>query len=253
MMKKVKIYIVPRARAGPSYLDVELEGVDKTKVQYCPISKGYSMQDVSSFTLGPIVGEGLCLVNAAFSKMICLVHLEGGGAVDLKRKNFWKRSKNPGRKLEFSDDILTVDGVDYNVYEWLANNEDLWYENWNKWRRSIALCSRGDFHWGDGLGEVVAYHNSKGKKDKYIDFVTWKKNCYILPSYQLLPDTEAFKFLKKLYDKGIPLGLVHPMGMKLDPEKPLNRAAIENLYNCPHDMGCQPYVVAGLLLDARVY
>lgn len=81
------IYFIPRERGGPSYKSVPLEGVINDDVQYCPISKGYPMQDVSSFTLGPIVGEGLCLVNSAFSKSICIMHIEGGGKVDLKRKN----------------------------------------------------------------------------------------------------------------------------------------------------------------------
>ncbi|CAH6420770.1 Hypothetical protein HVR_LOCUS1286 [uncultured virus] len=57
------IYLIPRERGGPSYLSVPLQGINPADVQYCPISKGFPMQDVSSFTLGPIVGEGLCLVN----------------------------------------------------------------------------------------------------------------------------------------------------------------------------------------------
>lgn len=45
------------------------------------------MQGVSSFSLGPVVGEGLVVVNAAFSKVIYLQHLIGG-IVNYKRKNF---------------------------------------------------------------------------------------------------------------------------------------------------------------------
>jgi len=82
------IYVVPRIKTRPSYLSIPLIGVDINSVQYCPISKGFPMQDVSSFTLGPIVGEGLCLVNAAFSKSICIAHIEGGGFPDLKSNSF---------------------------------------------------------------------------------------------------------------------------------------------------------------------
>ena len=131
--KDPQIFLIPRVRGGPSYKKNDLQGTDPSELQYCPISKGFSMQNVSSFTLGPIIGEGLCLVNAAFSKCICIGHLEGGGKVDLKRKNFWKSSKHPIRKIKIKNNILVVDNISYyNLYKWLQNNEDLWYQEWEE-------------------------------------------------------------------------------------------------------------------------
>ena len=110
------IFLIPRERGGPSYKSVPLEGASSDAVVYCLISKGFGMQDVSSFTLGPIVGEGLCLVNAAFSKAICLMHIVGGGVVDLKRKNYWRPKRVPDRVIKVIDDHhLMVDGVLYRT------------------------------------------------------------------------------------------------------------------------------------------
>ena len=83
-----QIYLIPRERGGASYKDVQLIGANSEDIFFAPVSKGYSMQDVSSFTLGPVIGEGLNIVNAAFSKSICIFHIEGGGCVEYKRKNF---------------------------------------------------------------------------------------------------------------------------------------------------------------------
>ena len=142
------IFLVPRVRGGASYKSVQLQGVTSDDVAYCPISKGFSMQDVSSFTLGPIVGEGLCLVNSAFSKSICIMHIEGGGRLDLSRKNFWRRSRTPQRIIQLVNDAhMSVDGQIFIIHEWLSANEHVWIDQWELWRKSIALSSMGDFHW----------------------------------------------------------------------------------------------------------
>ena len=87
------IYLVPRVR-GESYKEIRLYGIDNNDdVYYAPISKGYSMGDLSSFTLGPVVGSGLCLVNAAFSKKIMVSHIEGGGKFNTKGKIFGKQRR----------------------------------------------------------------------------------------------------------------------------------------------------------------
>ena len=39
---------------------------------------------------------------------------------------------------------------------------------------------------------------------RYIDFVTWKKECYIKPSYGLLPQTAVFQFLQQMQQQKIP-------------------------------------------------
>ena len=112
-------------------MKVELEGVDNEDVQYALISKGYPVKDLSSFTLGTVVGEGLCIVNASFSKSITVAHIEGGGKVDLKRKNYWKRSKEPERKIKLiSFTEMKVDGAKYNIFELLKDNEKKWPPEW---------------------------------------------------------------------------------------------------------------------------
>lgn len=244
------IYVIPRTRGGPSYLSVPLVGVDANCVQYCPISKGFPMQDVSSFTLGPIVGEGLCLVNAAFSKCITIAHIEGGGVVDYKRKTFWKRSKTPQRNIvRVNNTNISVDGVIYNTHEWLRNNEALWFSQWDYWRKSVALCSKGDFHWNDNMGDVISYRN----REQYLDFVLWKKECYIRPSYDLLPHTDVYKFLHTVWSNyNIPLGLVHPKARSEYGETPITPELIRNMYDSPDIMCCQPYVVAGKLMNVPI-
>lgn len=243
------IFLIPRERGGPSYLSVPLEGVNPDHVQYCPISKGFPMQDVSSFTLGPIIGEGLCLVNAAFSKTICAAHIEGGGVVDLNRKNFWKRSKKPVRNIcMMGPNVMYVDGVLTYVEQWLRANETLWYPQWELWRRAIALCSQGDFHWTDDLGDVITYR----KGTEYLDFVRWKKECYIRPSYELLPTTRVYQFLQQIWGQyNIPLGLVHPKAVLGNAEKPITAEYIRELYDS-YEMCCQPYVIAGCLLGVPI-
>lgn len=247
------IYVIPRIRAGPSYLNMPLSADDNQDLQYCPISKGFPMQDVSSFTLGPIPGEGLCLVNAAFSKSIAVAHIEGGGKLNLKRKNFWQRSKKPTRNILIIDnESMMVNGVKCNIHTWLSENVQFWYPEWDTWRRAIALCSKGNFHWTDGLGDTIAYHNNRSSPIKYIDFVTWKKECYIKPSYRLLPDTGVFQFLQTLYNKNIPMGLVHPKGFDEEVITPITKEYITQLFNDPHIMCCQPYVIAGCLLSVPI-
>src|SRR5438132_13889724 len=121
------VYIIPRQRGGPSYKKHLLEGAQASDLQYCLISKGFPMQDLSSFTLGPIVGEGLCLVNSAFSKSICVEHIEGGGRCDLSHKNFWRRASKPDRKISLiNEKQMLVDGQVVDIKTWLKDNEKLW-------------------------------------------------------------------------------------------------------------------------------
>lgn len=247
--EKPPIFLIPRQRGGPSYKDVDLKGVeDIDDVFFAPISKGYPMQDVSSFTLGPIIGEGLCLVNAAFSKSVCIMHIEGGGVVDLKRKSFWKASKTPKRKISLiNDDEMRVDGKSVKIFAWLKENEELWLDEWEKWRRSIALCSMGDFHWTNDSPRVGFRF-----KGRYIKFVEWKIECYVRPSYDLLPSVGVFRFLQKVWgEKRIPLGLVHPKAKEGGKEDPMTKEFISDLFT-GDTMCCQPYVVAGRLLNVEL-
>lgn len=243
------IFLVPRTRGGPGYTTVALEGVSSKDVVYCPISKGYPMQEVSSFTLGPIIGEGLCLVNAAFSKSVCVMHIEGGGQVDLGRKSFWRRSRNPPRNIQvFNESQMFVNGELFNIHDWLRANEALWLETWELWRKSVALSSRGDFHWCDDTPTLAYRHTGE-----YLTFVEWKRNCYIKPSYDLLPFTRVFQHLRIAWqDYHRPLGLVHPKAISDHPEARVTREYLHELFNSPSEMCCQPFVVAGLLLGVAV-
>ncbi len=247
------IFLIPRVRAGPSYKQCDLFGSDPSDLQYCPISKGYPMQKVSSFTIGPIVGEGLCLVNAAFSKIICVMHIEGGGCIDFRRKCFWKPAKNPDRKIRVLDDsFIEVDGKEVDIHEWLRDNEDLWLEEWERWSKSIALTSRGDFHWdkcGKNESPTIAYK----AKQRYMRFQEWKIECYVRPSFELLPETDVFQFLYDVYhNKKVPLGLVHPMTRESGQLQPLTKEYLKELIESDSVMACQPYVVAAKLLGVKI-
>ena len=244
------LYIVPRVRGGPSYKSVPLAGVESNQVFYALASKGFPMQEVSSFTLGPVIGESLCLVNAAFSKVISTFHIEGG-IIDYKRKSFWRPRRKPERKIEFdmTNRIhMKVDGETVVVNDWLCENEDLWLDDWEKWRKSVALCSRGDFHWSGKADRIGHRHHGE-----YLSFVDWKKQCYIQPSYDLLPDTKVFKTLLELREKKIPIALVHPMGFKHEAVTAITKAQVRMMYDSDTIMSCQPYVVAGKLLEVPVY
>jgi hypothetical protein len=246
-----QIYLIPRERGGPSYKDVNLNNSNAEDIFFAPVSKGYSMQDVSSFTLGPVVGEGLCIVNAAFSKSICIFHIEGGGCVDYKRKNFWNRKKKPQRNIEIVDqDHISVNDKIFNTFDWLEKNKKLWFEEFEKWRKSVALCSRGDFHWTDCKEEIspIAYY----VEEKIVGFVEWKKKAYIAPAYDLIPKTSVYKFLSEIFHTNkISLGLVHPKARKNSPEEPMTSEFILDLYNSPNIMACMPYIVAGILLGVN--
>lgn len=242
------IFLVPRQR-GKSYLDIKLRGVENKDVVFMPISKGFSMQGISSFTMGPIVGEGLCLVNAAFSKTICEFHICGGGKVNLKSVNFWRKARKPLREIEiYEGGNMTVDGVMVNIEVWLEDNKELWFEEWDNWRKSVALCSRGDFHWAKG--ETISYYD----KGIYLTFVEWKKRCYIEPSYELLTQTREFQHLEKVWkqDRRV-LGLVHPKARSEKAENPITKEYIKALFDDEECMCCQPYVIVGKLLGVSIH
>jgi hypothetical protein len=242
------VFLIPRERGGPSYKGVELCGADPDDVFYAPISKGYPMQDLSSFSLGPIVGHGLCLVNSAFSKIIGVKHIEGGGKVNLKRKNFWQRSRKPTRRIVvINSKTMNIDGQVWDIVNWLTQHEHLWLPEWEKWSRSIALCSIGDFHWNDDSDTVSFRYDGK-----YISFVKWKKLCYIGPSFDFMRTCSTFLYLKfLLHELRIPLGLVHPKAVTGHAELPITREYIRELFH-DDEMCCQPFVIAACLLGMEI-
>lgn len=242
------IYVVPRVRTE-SYKQVKLEGVDNADVYYAPISKGFCLQDVSSFVMGPIVGQGLCLVNMAFSKEITVAHIEGHGKFNLKRKNFWQAARHPKYEIQvLNDERMMVDGQEFSIVSWLEQKKQEWYPEWLKFSRAVALCGKGQFHWNNGSPTVLYYHDAR-----YLKFVEWKKQIYIAEAYKLLPDIPAFQWLKKVWlDHRRVLGLVHPKGKSGSAELPITREYIRDLYDSETEMSCMPYVVAGKLLDVSI-
>lgn len=254
------IFLIPRERGGPSYYSVNVDYENypseeiKSKMQYCAISKGFGMQDLSSFVMGPFPGDGLCLVNAAFSKSIFPFHIEGG-AVDLNRKNFWRPFSKSKllHTIKLKNNNVIIDNENVDIMDWLKNNEKEWKEEWNKWRMAVALCSMGNFHrgkCGNQYDDALCYYDNK--IEKYMTFLEWKKECYIKPAYEMLPSIKAYKFLSELRSKGIPLGLVHPMAKSDEPEIAITKEYIRELYDSPHVMSCMPFVVAGKLLDVFI-
>jgi hypothetical protein len=254
------IYVVPRVR-GEAYKSVRLATEDgeplediPTRLKYREVSKGYGGQDASSFTLGPVVGEGLVLVNAAFSKQICVMHLEGGGVLDLSRKSFWRRAKKPERSVLLAPDgedgmeRFSVNGRLVSLRRWLRDNEHLWLEQWERWRRAIAMCSVGSFHW-DGGSPVVSYRH----QGRYLSSLEWKKECYIAPALELLSDNRVVKHLAKLRERGWSLGLAHPMGVNGPAEMPVTREAVRAMYDDPFEHICLPFCLAGALLGVPLY
>lgn len=246
--KRPPIYLIPRERGGPSYKSVALQGAEPEELFFAPISGGFGMQDVSSKVLGPLPGEGLCLVNSAFSKVIYTFHLEGG-TVTPTRKTFWKPHRNRDRLVEMCQDgiHMLVDGKQVVTLDWLKENESLWLPSWEQWRRLVCLASEGDFHWGGGA-DVVSYRNAQGE---YLDFVQWKIQCYIRPSYSMMDQEPAFQFLQQAWTEGVALGLVHPKAQQ-GLEKPITKEFLEELFLSPTRMCCQPYVVAAKLLGVLV-
>ena len=184
--------------------------------------------------------------------MICIHHLHGG-TVNLKRKCFWQTFKKTTRDIKLIDDVMmSVDNVVVNIIEWLSTNEGLWFPEWNKWRKTVALCSRGDWHWSNG-SPVVCYARETDTGCEYMGFNKWKIECYVKPSYDMIEDTDVFKFLSKiLYEDKVSIGLVHPMvnqcKNRSSPLKPITKEYMVENFKSDKFMACQPYVVAAKLL-----
>jgi len=246
------IFMIPRQR-GCGYLNTRLtqngKNINNREVLFAPISKGFSGQDVSSFSVGPIVGQGLCLVNACFSKVIAVHHIEGGGKMDLSRKNFWKRSRKPSRQISvLNSSEMLVDGKRFVIRDWLRQNEKLWLEEWTKWSQSVALCSLGNFHWSD-MSETISFR----KDGEYLSFVEWKKESYIRPSYQLLSKIKVFTELERLWkEHKVILGLVHPKAISEHPETPVTYEQIKEVFDSTEELCCQPRVICGKLLGVPI-
>jgi len=165
----------------------------------------------------------------------------------LKSANFWKKSRR-SNGIEIVDaNHIRVNGNLHQTITWLQQNEAIWCPEWIKWSKHVALCSRGSFSWDHD--DIIGYRHH----EMYLSFVEWKKECYIKPSYELLPQTREYQFLELVWKTHHrPLGLVHPKAMSETAETPITRALIRELYDSPDIMCCQPYVIAGRLLNVPV-
>lgn len=88
----------------------------------------------------------------------------------------------------------------------------------------------------------------------FLNFVEWKKECYIRPSLKVMPSTPAYQFLVKVWaEEKHPLGLVHPMALNEgEIIQPITKKYLRELFNSETEMCCQPYVVAAGLLGMKV-
>ena len=99
--------------------------------------------------------------------------------------------------------------------------------------------------------QVIAYKYN----NQYLNFIEWKKQCYIQPAYDLIKKTKEFEFMNHLYhDLHISLGLVHPKGLNHNDEiiPVITKEYIRELYDSDQ-MCCMPYCIAGLLLGVEIY
>jgi hypothetical protein len=248
-----RVYVIPRIRTQ-SY-KIPLEGVDDpTTIVYCPISKGYGMQGLSTFSLGPSCDPKnpfLVLVNGAYSKVIAVEHLEGKGCFDLKRKNFWKRARKPLFTIEMEGfDKIRVNQKLFDLSSWLNDNRQLWYPEWSKWSKHVTFYGEGSFHWSKT--PTVTYCNPYLQEDlqedskalQFIDFATWKQQYYIQPGLQLMESRWEWKYLVSLLKSGRVIALTHPEGHAFPPQQPLQLSLLQELIDSKEDFCTMPYVVA---------
>ncbi|MBL4898144.1 MAG: hypothetical protein JKX76_00720 [Colwellia sp.] len=165
-----EIYIVPRRRTFSykkfDFVDRDGNHIDRDMSEngwsYIPGSKGFSFADMSTHVLGPIVSEGtshgINILNSSWSKLIKTTHLAGGEYNPKKKKDLW--ISKPVRKVEYNEstDILIVDDVNYDPLEWINSNFDLWFPEWRKWSRAIALSGDASFKWLEKFDSVAWVH-----------------------------------------------------------------------------------------------
>lgn len=131
---------------------------------------------------------------------------------------------------------MSVDGLVVNKKKWLEKNKVLVV-------RRIEKIARFDQNVSFPLGNFNWFNNCVDDPDNniYMDFVTWKKTCYIIPSYKLFnkKDNKVINFLKLLYKKKkISIGLVHPKGKLDKKEKGTTSKYIKFLYDSPEITIC---------------
>ena len=240
------IFVISRRR-GHSYKAIPLAGLSSQDVFYAPVSSGFSMQDASSYIMGPVVGEGLNLTNAAYSKIITVMHIQGGGRVDYRSKSFGKPGKAIREVQVTSPTTMLVDGSEVLIKTWLESNKALWFEEWNLWARSIAMCSRAEYRWGNQSVRVGYWLN-----DQCVDFLHWKIECILKPSYRLLEESKSARFLKEVRAEGRTYCLGPSFGAMTALGAPITVDLIKTLYQSSHSICGSAYVLAGYLLDVPI-
>lgn len=198
-----KIYVVPRRR-GKSYKHFKDENDTPLSdhAYWCEASKGFRFGDLSSYTAGPIVGHGINVLSATWSKRVYALHLLGG-KFDINKKDFWDKRK-PKRKIV--DDKIVVDDQEYPINEWLTDNKDEWYSEWKKWSQAVALCGEPSFKWMSNYKNVCWIINNKIR----FDFKVCWYETYVKWLHQFWETLDTFKYVKKVFDKRN-IVLVHPM------------------------------------------
>ena len=243
-----KIYCVPRRR-GQSYKTKAFKEVrDNSDLYYCEASKGYRFGDLSSFAAGPIVGHGINVLSAVWSKRIFTSHIEGGH-FDITKPNFWaKPDRASCRRVEWiCKNIIKVDGDKYTVNKWLKENMKEWYGEWKNWSEAIALCGEPTFKWMCNYDCIAWVINNKVRTDSkqcwFDTYVTWL--------YGIWDNLDTYSFVEdvmKVDKKSIVL--VHPM-LSIDSDEPITRQVIHDHIDSGATM-CAPYCLMAKLLGMKL-
>ncbi len=201
--QKPTIHVVRRVRGGDSYKSVQLNDLDGNTIPvndifWVPSSKGYSFSDISPYVIGPIIGHGINILNAVWSKHVTVGHLNG--KFNLNSKNFWKKSS----KDVDIDDIQEI------------FNSKKWYIEWKKWSDHVALCGDPAFNWVDNMGLTIAYVKNKdvniNTDSFYKNEKEFHRDTYEKWLSEAWDNLESFKYLYRRFTQDkVHIALIHPI------------------------------------------
>jgi hypothetical protein len=245
--EKPEIYIVQRQRTK-SYKAV-LSDIDDG-FYYVEMSKGFRFSDLSPFIAGPIPGKGLNVLNATWSEMICLDHLNGG-VFCLNSPNLWKRGNKKLIKVnQFGEFMINGKSTNYDgLVQWLRENWSKWYPEWEKWSNHLKLSGEPGYKWLNKSDTVAWYHRDTDQFMKYHEHKSVTYGKY-LKDYWSQSDT--YQFVLNLIKKyGFTIVIVHPIVTNHDQMQPVTLETIK--YREQNDIIMNaPFVLASKLLDDLV-
>lgn len=240
--KSPEIYIVQRIRGGPSYKEQLNDIPNSEQFYYVEASKGYRFSDLSPYVAGPVIGKGINVLNTAFSGLISVQHIEGG-TVDLSKKYYWSNDKKRDVEL-LENNMMLIDGILYNRYEWLESNTELWYDNWQEWNESIRLSGEPSFKWLSTSDTVTWCLEDDSGNRKYYDYNEYMAETYGKYLNEYWDTSDTYHFVRKLLiEKRFTIVIVHPIVTWHDPEQPITIDYINDRIDEGHMMN-GPFVLA---------